>query len=44
MKRDWDLIREILLRLEGLESTQAHLEPEAMPPHSADVVAYHLTC
>jgi hypothetical protein len=42
MKRDWDLIREILLNLEGMESTQDDLSPEALPPHSPDAVVHLL--
>jgi len=41
MKRDWDLIREILAALEARDSTRGGLAPEAFANHPEDLVAYH---
>ena len=42
MKRNWDLIRQILLRLEAEESATAHLLPQAVDGFDAELVGYHL--
>lgn len=42
MKRDWDLIRRILLQLEGKQSTNDVLKPEEVEGHSEEEVCYHI--
>jgi hypothetical protein len=41
VRRDWDLIRLILLRLEAEETATAHLGPDAIPGYDAERVSYH---
>ncbi|TBU83535.1 DUF2513 domain-containing protein [Phytopseudomonas dryadis] len=41
MKRDWELIRELLLQIEALE-TGHHFFPQAVNEHSAESVGYHI--
>jgi len=42
MKRDWDLIRALLLRLEERTSSQPLLDPDQVPPWDSEMVSYHL--
>ncbi len=42
MKRDWELIRKILLALEELGSTQSYLKPEDIEGYDAELVSYHI--
>jgi hypothetical protein len=42
MKREWDLIRLLLLRLEAEETANAHLAPQAMGGFDAELVGYHI--
>ncbi|UCJ16000.1 DUF2513 domain-containing protein [Pseudomonas sp. MM211] len=41
MKRDWELIRELLLQIEALE-TGHHFYPQDVGQHSAEAVSYHI--
>jgi hypothetical protein len=41
MRRDWDLIRAILFRLEAEETAIARLGPDAIPGYDSELVAYH---
>lgn len=41
MKRDWELIKELLLRIECLELGH-HYTPQALAQHGADSVRHHL--
>ncbi|HSC83421.1 MAG TPA: DUF2513 domain-containing protein [Pseudomonas sp.] len=41
MKRDWNLIKELLLRIECLEFGH-HFAPQALAEHDAHSVKYHL--
>ena len=41
MKRDWELIRELLLQIEAL-GTGHHFYPQDVGEHVADVVSYHI--
>jgi hypothetical protein len=42
MKRDWDLVREILLKLEGCESARGNLRPEDVSGRDQEIVSYHM--
>lgn len=42
MKRDWELIREILIALENLPSTQTFLEPKMLERYDPEIVSYHI--
>ena len=42
MKRDWDLVRQILLCLEDREGTQSHLEPTEIEDRIPEDVSYHI--
>lgn len=42
MKRDWDLVRQILLQVEALPSVADSLGPEAVAGYDEQVVAYHM--
>lgn len=42
MRRDWELIRALLLRLEAEESATAHLVAQPIAGFDADLVGYHL--
>ncbi len=41
MKRDWELIKELLLRIECLEFGR-HYVPQALAEHTTEAVKYHL--
>lgn len=41
MKRDWELIRELLLQIEALE-TGHHFYPQSVGQHCAEAVSYHI--
>ncbi|SFI25925.1 DUF2513 domain-containing protein [Phytopseudomonas argentinensis] len=41
MKRDWELIRELLLQIEALE-TGHHFYPQQVAGHTAESVSYHI--
>jgi hypothetical protein len=42
MKRDWDVIREILLQLEQKEAANAYLSPKDFADPREQEVAYHI--
>jgi hypothetical protein len=42
MKRDWELIRKILMQLEKTQSSKACLRSDEIPDHDSDVVAYQM--
>ena len=42
MKRDWDLIRAVLLRLESLEGTRDVINPDQFDGYHKEVVSYHI--
>ena len=42
MKRDWDLVRVILLKLEECESSRGNLRPEEIAGHDRELVSYHI--
>lgn len=41
MKRDWDLIRKILIATEELSESNSILEANAISDYSSDIVNYH---
>jgi hypothetical protein len=41
MKRNWDIIRDILVALESKEDFSA-MHPERIPAHAPELVSYHL--
>jgi|SRR5690554_90899 len=43
MKRDWELVREILTQIEELDSSEKSLEPSALKGYSLGVVSYHMS-
>ena len=42
MKRDWELIRKILVELETLGDTKSYLFPDAVKPYDTQIVSYHI--
>lgn len=42
MRRDWELVRALLLRLEAEESSSAHLVAQPLAGFDAEFVGYHL--
>ena len=42
MKRDWDLVREILLNLEECASSRGRLRPEDVAGRDREIVSYHM--
>lgn len=42
MKRDWELVREILTKLEEFDSTQKALYPKDVEGYSEEAVSYHI--
>jgi len=42
MTRDWELVREILVKLEEKNDTKGGLRPEEFQSHSREVVSYHI--
>lgn len=42
MKRDWDLVRRILIEVEELPDLTSSLRPENIPDYPKDVVSYHI--
>jgi len=42
MKRDWDLVREILLKLEACESARGQLQPGEFAGRDEELVSYHV--
>lgn len=42
MKRDWDLIRKVLLQVEALGNTQSHVEDGDIDGVDAENVSYHI--
>ncbi|MGD9714493.1 MAG: DUF2513 domain-containing protein [Thermomicrobiales bacterium] len=43
MKRDWNLVREILLRLEDQESSQEFVRAHTFVGHSPELVSYQIS-
>ena len=41
MKRDWEIVRRVLLGLEQLGDSRSALSPEDLPPYDSDLVSYH---
>lgn len=42
MRRDWDVVRQILLRLEALGDSKSVLHAGEMPPYDDETVTYHM--
>jgi hypothetical protein len=42
MKRDWDVVRKILLKLEELGNTTSYLEPDQVNSYDPEQVSYHM--
>src|SRR5687768_2047306 len=42
MRRDWDLVRKILLKTEELSTPSSHLDPDAVHGFDAENVSYHI--
>jgi DNA-binding transcriptional ArsR family regulator len=42
MQRNWELVRDILLALEGRDTTHGGLGPEQISSYPPEVVSYHL--
>jgi hypothetical protein len=42
MKRDWDVVRRILLKLEELGNTASYLQPDGVNGYDHDLVSYHM--
>jgi len=42
MRRDWELVRQVLLKLEQLGDTASVLESTDVLPYDADNVSYHM--
>jgi hypothetical protein len=42
MKRDWDLVREILLAVEACETTRGRVRPEDIAGRDGELVSYHI--
>jgi hypothetical protein len=42
MKRDWDIIRDVLLALEASPTPKTHLHPEDLPQHDEQAAAYNM--
>lgn len=42
MTRDWELVREILVKLEQKSDTKKVLRPEEIQSHDREVVSYHI--
>jgi repressor of nif and glnA expression len=42
MKRDWEIIRRILIQLEDLGDTRSTLMPEDVAGYDAEAVSYHM--
>lgn len=41
MRRDWSLVRQILLQVDGLESSGVTLRPDAVQGYDTELVSYH---
>lgn len=42
MRRDWELVRKILLKTEELGTPSSHLDSDSVPGFDAENVAYHI--
>lgn len=43
MKRDWDLVKQIMLKVEDLEDTRSRVNPCCLSPgYDTELVSYHL--
>ncbi len=42
MKRDWDVVRKILLKLEEVGDTKSYLEPDQVNSYDPEQVSYHM--
>lgn len=42
MKRDWDLIRKIMIEVEALEDLRSSVEPEDIKGYDDEFVSYHI--
>ena len=42
MKRNWDLVRKILMALEDIQDTTSIMEPGAVTGYDEEIVSYHL--
>lgn len=43
MRRDWDLIRDILIAIEELPDTSSRLNANAINGYEAEIVSYHMS-
>ncbi|MGP9592975.1 DUF2513 domain-containing protein [Halomonas sp. AOP42-C2-25] len=43
MKRDWELVRKILVQVEELDSSEKSLKPSDFEGHLSGVVSYHMS-
>ncbi len=42
MERNWDLVRKILVKLEGLSTLQSRLDPSDVEGYDKEFVSYHM--
>jgi hypothetical protein len=42
MKRDWDIIRDVLLAMEASPAAKVYLRPDQLPQHDAQAVSYNM--
>ena len=42
MKRNWDVVRKILLKLEEIGNTTSRLEPDQVNGYDSELVSYHM--
>jgi len=42
MKRDWDIVRKILMALENIQDTTSVMEPGAVSGYDNEIVSYHM--
>lgn len=42
MKRNWDLIRDLLLKVEETQGFGNWVHPDSLPEHDTDQVSYHI--
>lgn len=42
MRRDWELVRQILLKLEDLSTTSSYLSPDGVPGYDPEIISYHM--
>lgn len=42
MKRDWDVVRKILIKLEDISDSASYLEPDQVNGYDEQLVSYHM--